>query len=339
MTRKRTKAGARINEVAAAAGVSVMSVSRAMRGVEGVSAATRDRIIEVARQLKYVPNSSARALSVANADLIGISLPTFANDVFGDVLSGMRGTFEQAGYSSVIDTTEYDPDMELAWAERLLAWRPAAMILSGLDHHPALVTRLRERRVPTLEIWDHAPDPIDICVGIDHRAAGALIGEHVAELGYKRPAYVGAPPGRDRRADARVAGLRDVFGPLGRKLIVQGESDPNAFAAGALGTTRVLEHAPDVIFYLNDNMAFGGMMICQQQGLDVPGDIGVAGYNALGITRVLPVQMTTVRTPRRAMGRVGARHLLARIKGVRPERSVALPVTIVEGATTRLQSR
>jgi LacI family gluconate utilization system Gnt-I transcriptional repressor len=94
---------------------------------------------------------------------------------------------------------------------------------------------------------------------------------------------------------------------------------------------------PDVIFYLNDHMAFGGQVACEAKGLSVPHDIGLVGFNALDLSGVLPVPLTTVKTPRRLMGITGARNLLARIHGVQPQKSVALPVEIVEGGTTRLQ--
>lgn len=331
----------RIGDVAAAAGVSLMSVSRALRGVDGVSEATRARILAVARHLDYSPNSNARALSVANSDLIGISLPTFANDVFADILLGMRGTFEQAGYSSVIDTTEYDPHAEWKWAERLLSWRPAAMILTGTDHLPELVERLRASGVPTLEIWDYSADPIDLCVGIDHRAAGGAIGDHAVTLGYRNAVFIGAPEGRDRRADNRRRGLEDAFARVQDGTVrTIGLSNPNAFANGAQGMREALSlPGPpiDIAFFLNDHMAFGGMMACGELGLSVPGDIGVAGFNQLGLTAVLPVPLTTVATPRHQMGVTGARHLLARIHGVRPKRAIALPVKVLPGATTALR--
>jgi len=104
----------KIEDVAKRANVSIMSVSRAIRGVEGVSEKKRVEILKIARQMKYMPNSNARSLAVANSNLIGISLPTFAGEVFGDILKGMRQTFDQAGYSSVIDTTEYSRDAELS---------------------------------------------------------------------------------------------------------------------------------------------------------------------------------------------------------------------------------
>lgn len=343
-TRSRRRKAARIEDVAAVAGVSAMTVSRALRGVDGVSERKRAEILRIATRLNYVPNSNARSLAVANSNLIGISLPTFANDVFADILSGMRGTFENAGFSTVIDTTEYRETTELAWVERLLSWRPAAVILTGIDHHPQVRERLRAGRVPTLEIWGHSEDPIDLCVGIDHAAAGELIGSRMVELGYRAPAFVGAPAGRDTRADLRVTGLNRAFADVAEMPVQElrpALDDASAFEVGFAALNALLETdraLPDVVFFLNDHMAFGGLMACERHGLSVPMDMGLVGFNALPMTRVLPVSLTTVRTPRTQMGIMGAQRLLARIHGVTPPRSTALPVQVIEGGTTRPQA-
>ena len=337
MVRRPRDVTSGIYAVAAEAGVSVMTVSRAMRGVEGVSIARREAILQIARRLNYVPNSNARALSKANADLVGISVPNLLNDVFADVLQGMRGTIQKAGYYTVIDTTEYDAEVELRWVSRLLSWRPAALILTGIDHHPDLAPMLRTAGVATLETWDFCPDPIDICVGLDHVAAGEDIGRFVEGLGYRAPAFVGAHPGTDPRADARVRGLEKVFGA---PLLRVGADTDNAFLMGAGGARDLLrDHQPDVVFFLNDLMAFGGMTVAQELGLGVPDDIGVVGFNALGLNSVLPVPLTTVSTPRHRMGVTGAGNLLARMNGVEVTRAVALPVRVEPGGTTRLQGR
>lgn len=330
----------KIEDVAQKANVSIMSVSRAIRGVEGVSEKKRAEILKIARQMKYMPNSAARSLAVANSNLIGISLPTFAADVFAEILNGMRQTFDTAGYSSVIDTTEYDSTAELNWIRRLLSWQPAAIILTGTDHHPETRELLKASPIPVLEIWDHTDDPIDICVGIDHFEAGRLIGEHAIEMGYQRPAFVSTPRGHDKRADARLAGIRHVFSQQRSTPVLA--SRPllgNAFVTGFEGTKTLLaEHAPDIICYLNDHMAFGGLMCCQAQGLSVPEDIGVVGFNGLDLGSVLPIKLTTVRTLRRLMGITGARNLLARINGVPTEQSIVLPLELQPGQTTRPQT-
>jgi len=330
---------AKIEDVAEKAGVSIMTVSRAIRGVEGVSEKKRAAILKIARQLKYVPNSNARSLAVANSNLVGISLPTFAGEVFAEILNGMRQTFDKAGYSSVIDTTQYAKEAELDWVRRLLTWQPAAIILSGIDHHPETRKLLNASPIPVLEIWDHSTDPIDICVGIDHFKAGQVIAEHAASLGYRKPAFVGALKGYDNRADARLNGIREVFQRHNEdRVIAQRLPFANAFASGFEGTNSLLEsEKPDVIFYLNDHMAFGGLMACQQHGLSVPQDMGIIGFNSLDLTTGLPIKLTTIRTPRRLMGITGARNLLARINGIEVERTVILPVELVEGETTCTQ--
>ncbi|MGC3938620.1 LacI family DNA-binding transcriptional regulator [Roseobacter sp. EG26] len=329
----------KIEDVAAKANVSIMSVSRAIRGVEGVSEKKRAEILKIARELKYVPNSNARSLAVANSNLIGISLPTFAGEVFADILNGMRKTFESAGYASVIDTTEYSPDAELNWVRRLLSWQPAGIILTGTDHRPETVELLRAAPIPVLEIWDEAENPIDICVGIDHFKAGQIIGEHAVALGYERPAFVSTARGHDTRADARLDGVREVFGRL--KSVAVASSRPeagNTFATGFEGTAALLsDDPPDIICYLNDHMAFGGMMCCQSRGLSVPEDIGIVGFNELDLASVLPMQLTTVRTLRKLMGIVGARNLLARINGAKTDVKTVLPIEFVAGQTTRQQ--
>lgn len=330
----------KIEDVARRADVSIMSVSRAIRGVEGVSEKKRAEILKIARQMKYMPNSAARSLAVANSNLIGISLPTFAADVFAEILNGMRQTFDTAGYSSVIDTTEYNSESELNWVRRLLSWQPAAIILTGTDHHPETRELLRASPIPVLEIWDHTDDPIDICVGIDHFMAGQLIGEHAVSLGYQRPAFVSTPRGHDKRADARLEGIRRVFSQQRAAPVIAARPPlGNAFVTGFEGTKNLLaDHAPDIICYLNDHMAFGGLMCCQAQGLSVPDDIGVVGFNGLDLGSVLPIKLTTVRTLRRLMGITGARQLLARINGVPTERITTLPLELQPGQTTRMQT-
>lgn len=339
----RRKGECRIEDIARMAGVSTMSVSRALRGVEGVSEATRAKIQRIAELMNYVPDSSARSLSQPTSNLIGISVPTLFNDVFAEMLAGMRGTFQSAGYETVIDTTDYDSAAELEWIERLLSWRPAAVILTGGHREPALRKRLIERTVPTLELWQHSKAPIDICVGIDHYAAGFSIGNYVAGLRYRRPAFVGAPQNRDQRAEERLLGFSRAFDFDSIDAVLTARPiETNAFEAGRTGTRTLLLDAarprPDVIFFLNDHLAFGGLMACHELGLDVPSDIGIVGFNALGLTKVLPLAMTTVSTPRRLMGIIGARNLLARIKGAIVTPSLCLPVEIIAGETTRLQS-
>ena len=195
-----------------------------------------------------------------------------------------------------------------------------------------------QSKIPTLEVWDISDDPIDVCVGIDHVGAGRDMGEHLLALGYCRPAYVGVATGRDPRAETRFRGLSDAFAALGRPFVNNTRvNGPSSFETGRDGCALALDcegETPDVVCFLNDHLAFGGLMECAARGLDVPKDMGIVGFNDLGINTVLPQRLTTSKTPRTLIGTTGAKLLIAALRGVRNDRTIELPVKIVAGETT-----
>ncbi|MEM1130967.1 MAG: LacI family DNA-binding transcriptional regulator [Pseudomonadota bacterium] len=328
----------KIEDVARAAGVSTMSVSRALRGVEGVSDTTRARIVEIADRLGYVPSRLAGSLAQATSNLVALSVPTLFDAVFAEIIGGMRETLSHAGFETIIETSDYDPAREAAWVERMIEWSPAALVLTGVDHAPGVSARLREGGITVMEVWDVAPDPIDLNVGIDHRLAGEEMGRHLLSLGYRAPAYIGIPEGRDPRAEKRRMGLEHAFLDAGVRLRAVRNDTPPSFEAGHQGAERALAMSPrpDVLCFLNDHLAFGGLMACTARGVDVPGDIGIAGFNGLNINNVLPRRLTTSVTPRALMGKTAARMLVAAVRGVRAaETRRAMPCRLDPGATTR----
>ena len=110
-----------------------------------------------------------------------------------------------------------------------------------------------------------------------------------------------------------------------------------SFLAGKIGTVDLMarNNRPDIIFYVNDHLAFGGLAACQSLGIRVPHDVGLFGFNSLDLTSVMPTPLTTMSTPRREMGILAAQNLISRIRGVRPERVAELSTEIIEGKTTR----
>lgn len=327
---------AKIEDVARAAGVSIMSVSRALRGVDGVSDATRTRITDVAAELGYMPSRLAGSLAQATSNLVCISVPTLFDAVFAEIIGGMRETLSHAGLETIIETSDYDQTREAAWVERMITWSPAALVLSGVDHTEETRDLLRSAEIPVMELWDVTDDPIDMCVGVDHSAVGQAMGEHLATLGYRRPAYIGIALGRDWRSEKRMRGIAEPFRQRGIALTPVNIDAAPSFEAGYEGAHRALssDPRPDVLCFLNDHLAFGGLMACDAAGIDVPGDIGIAGFNGLNITNVLPRRLTTSATPRALMGKTAARMLVAALRSVRTERRVVMPVILDAGATT-----
>ncbi|MEM9677619.1 MAG: LacI family DNA-binding transcriptional regulator [Pseudomonadota bacterium] len=333
------KGGAKIADVARAAGVSIMTVSRALRGVEGVSMAKRDEIIALARELRYSPSSLAGSLAAAHSNLIGVSVPTLDDAVFSEIFETMRNAFLRSGFQTVFDTTDYATHREEEWVERMIAWRPAGIVLSGVDHSPRTKRMLLRSSIPTLEIWSHAQNPIDLCVGIDHFAAGYEMGQYLTGLGYKRPAYIGPRAVYDVRAQQRLDGLKSAFAEMGCTVdpCIR-MAPPLSFEGGRLGMQRLLEgtlNPPDVCCFLNDHMAFGALMECEARGISIPKDMGVVGFNGLRLNSVLNRRITTTATPRAQMGERAASLLIAKISKAATVNTIKLPVKIVPGETTR----
>lgn len=337
--RQRTGKSIKIDDVAREANVSIMTVSRALRDVEGVSDAKRAEIFDIAERLRYQPNFNARSLVNVQSSLIGISFPTLFNDVFAEMLDGMRPTLESAGFTTIVTTNEYDTARELEWIDTVRHWRPAAVVMTGVDHDPQVRRVLRRDQIPTLELWEHTDEPIDLCVGIDHQMAGMQIANAMIELGYMKPAYVGWSHGHDQRSEKRLAGIRAACSAAGiEKVQTARTRGTDHYRAGYSGLKRLVSDSatrPDIVFFHSDHFAFAGMMACEAAGLRVPEDIGIVGFNSLSINTVLPRRITTVETPRRQMGAVGARQLIARINGITGDLSKRFEPRVKFGETTR----
>ncbi|MEO1397922.1 MAG: LacI family DNA-binding transcriptional regulator [Pseudomonadota bacterium] len=339
--------GAKIEDVARAAGVSIMTVSRALRGVEGVSAQKRELIVTLAREMRYSPSSLAGSLAAAHSNLIGVSVPTLDDAVFSEIFETMRMFFLRRGFQTVFDTTDYATAREEDWVERMIAWRPAGIVLSGVDHSPRTKRMLLRSGIPTLEIWSYSDNPIDMCVGIDHFAAGLEMGRFLVDLGYRRPAHIGPRAEYDVRAEQRLDGLKAAFGEYECAVEPCIRMDlPLSFEGGRLGMKRLLDASwhsekmcPDVVCFLNDHMAFGGLIECEARGIDVPQSLGIVGFNGLRLNSVLNRPITTTTTPRAQLGEKAAQLLIAKMSKAATTKTVKLPVTITPGQTTRTITR
>lgn len=327
---------AKIEDVARAAGVSIMSVSRALRGVEGVSEKTRSKIVAEAARLGYRPSRLAGGLSQENSTLIGVSVPTLFDAVFAEILDGMKDGLALAGLETIIETTEYDAAKEEAFVDRMCRWSPAGVILTGAQHSAAARSRLKMEGRPVLEIWDISEEPIDVCVGVDHFAAGYDMGREMAARGYRRPGFVSAAGVRDtcaaRRRDGFAKALAEAGGAGLKRFVEGGRSQ---FESGFAGAGAAFAADVDILYFLNDHLAFGGLMAADAHGVSCPDEIGIVGFNDLRLNKVLPRPLTTTITPRKVMGATAARRLVARINGAATPPVTCLPVEISLGATTR----
>lgn len=326
-----------LSQVAAAAGVSEITASRALRGGGLVAKATADRVQAAARDLNYVPNRLAGTLAGGSSRQVGVILPSLSNSVFADVLNGLEDRLEDAGYQPVLGISNYDPAREQRLIENLLSWRPAGIVIAPADMTEASRALLVRADLPVVEIMDVDATPTDMAVGISHHSAGRAMAHYLLGRGYRRFAYLGHAIDSDLRALARLDGFRGALGEAGQTLAqcltLAGSS---SVKLGREGLARLLAEAgqpPDLVYFSNDDMAVGGVFHCMAAGISVPGDLALAGFNGLEIGQALPVPLTSIASNRAAIGTEAARHLIERFTGGTPEKVSDVGFRLIPGKT------
>jgi LacI family gluconate utilization system Gnt-I transcriptional repressor len=286
--------------------------------------------------LGYMPNRIAGTLASAGSNLIGVVLSSFTNNVFADVLGGIHSVLAPAGYQPVVGVTDYDAAEEERIVASLLAWQPAAMIVTGVNHTAATRLMLERARGRVAEIMDIDSTPLDLAVGFSHRAAGYDTARHLASRGYRRFGYVGLDRSRDPRAEHRYEGMMRGLTEAGIPLVAEAVADfPTSTQGGRKLLAELLEREPtlDAVVFSNDDMAVGGLFHCLAAGIRPREELALFGFNALEIGQSLPVPLSTIRSRRGTIGRVAAARILE--TPLRPAEPTVIDTgyEIVEGAT------
>ena len=323
-----------LRDVSEASGVSEMTVSRVLRNRGDVSDKTRARVVEAAKRLGYVPNRIAGSLASARANLVAVVVPSLSNLVFPEMLAGVEEVLGGTDLQPVVGTTGYDPAIEERVLFQMLSWRPAGVIVAGLEHSAASRAMLAGCGVPVVEVMDVDGDPVDAAVGISHRRAGAAVGEEIAARGYRRVGILGTGADRDHRARKRIEGLDAALAAAGVAVADRmAYSGGSGLAPGRAMTEAMLARTPglDFLYYTSDLTAAGGLLHALEAGLDVGGTLGLAGFNAFALLDGLPRRLATVDSRRREAGQVAARI----VAGLEPGRVVELVPTVRPGDTMR----
>ena len=329
-----------LRDVSEASGVSEMTVRRVLRNKGDVSAATRAKVQDAARRLGYVPNKIAGALASSRVNLVAVVIPSLGNMVFPEVLAGISELFAETELQPVVGVTNYVPETEEKVLFEMLSWRPAGVIVAGLEHSEAARAMLMQAGCPVVEIMDTDGLPVDACVGISHRRAGRFMAEAILAEGYRRIGFLGTKMPMDHRARKRFEGFTRTLGKAGIEIADQEfYSGGSALAKGREMTRTILERSPDLdfLYYSNDMIGAGGLLELLDQGVDVPGKVGLAGFNKVELLDGLPRQLATMDACRREIGTKAAEIVLRRHQT--PEdpsgETVELEPTVSVGDTLR----
>ena len=329
-----------LRDVSEASGVSEMTVSRVLRNKGDVSAATRQKVQDAAKRLGYVPNKIAGALASSHVNLVAVIIPSLGNMVFPEVLAGISEVLEDTDLQPVVGVTDYLPEKEEKVLFEMLSWRPSGVIIAGLEHSEASRAMLRQSGIPVVEIMDTDGEPIDTCVGISHRRAGRKMAEEIIAAGYQKIGFMGTKMPLDHRARKRFEGFTRTLAKAGIEIADQEfYSGGSALAKGREMTAKMIARSPDLdfLYYSNDMIGAGGLLYLLEQGVDIPGQIGLAAFNGVELLDGLPRRLATMDACRREIGVKAAQIIAARNKGLDTENDtiVTLSPTLTPGDTLR----
>ncbi len=308
-----------LQQVAEAAGVTKITVSRYLREPRKVAPATAERIALALAEHAYMPNKQAGMLASGRSRMIAAIVPSLANSVFAETVQGLAEGLQSAGYELMLAASGYSMQREEEQVRAVLGWSPDALAVTGRHHTPAARALLRaaaEAGTPIIEMWDWQPRSAEFTqVGFNHAEVGRAMARHFTEAGHQRLAYVDTGVESDYRAHER--GQAFIAAAKAAAVEAQTLTAPagDAFEAGRAALVQLLDQTGrptvDAMAFANDHLACGAWLEAQQRGLAVPRQLALMGFGDFPLSRQLGGGITSLRPPRYEIGRETAATMLA----------------------------
>jgi len=305
----------RVEDVARVAGVSPITVSRALSYPEKVKEETRKKVADAVAQTGYVVNSFASSLRSGRSSIITVFVSSLLNPHFATSMQGLVDAIEGSRYHLMFAQTGYSEMLEMDMVGSVLPFRPAGVVFTGVVRSDSTRETLRRLGIPVMEMWGNRPDPIDMLIAFSNHESGRLMGDHLGSKGYRRIGYSGHT--KERGAE-RIAGLEAGLAPHGARLVkVVPMEGTRQIPDGVAAFDTIRSEAPDVdaIFFGTDILASGAVLRALELGIDIPRDIAIAGNGNLDFTAHMRPSLTTIHIPSYEMGFEAGRMLLRKLRG------------------------
>lgn len=327
-----------MKDIAEIAGVSKATVSMVMNKKDAsISENTRKKILKIAKEMSYIPNSVARSLSTKKSGTIGIILPDITNPFFSEMARAIEDEAERLKYNIIICNTDNDKDKEEKYIELLISKLIDGVIFMSGGKSNASITILKNNNVPFVlvdrYIEGYKDDYGVFCLNKQGVKDGI---KYLYENGNRKIVFV---KGREnleiskQRLEGYIEAMKD-YGIYDQKYIFEGDFNVEG---GIMATEKVINtfNNLDAIFYSNDMMALGGIKILLRNGYKIPEDISVVGFDNIQISEVIEPELTTISQPIYIMGKKACSILINIIKGeLPPEKQLYFETKLIIRGTT-----
>lgn len=300
-----------MKEVAALAGVSVATVSRALAGSPLVSAETREAVESAVRRAGYTINQAGRGLRLQVSHRLLVLLPTLSNPFFAEIVQALDERAQKSGFSVLVGSTEGSLEREDRLARQLLSGAADGLVLLT-GRLPQALRRPIVAGQRIVAVSEQVPDTTIPLIGIDNKSAAQDATRYLIELGHRRIAHIAGPQG-NVLTRLRIAGYRAALRASGLPFapdLVAGSDFTVESGSRAMQLLLQRTPRPTAVFCANDETAFGAMAMAKQAGLAVPADLSVVGFDDIGYAAFSDPALTTIRQPRRRFGQLAAAILL-----------------------------
>ena len=308
----------RLSDVAEAAGVSTMTVVRALREPDKVAAVTLARVQRVIDETGYTPDLMARGLASNRSGLVAAVVPLLTNSLIAEIVQGLTDALAPSGFHLLLGVSGFSAAEEEVLVRAFLSRRIDGIYLTGIGHTEETVRMLERAAIPVVEGGNLTRQPIDMVVGYSNVQGASEVTRYLIEAGYAPIGYIGAFPRDNDRARDRRRGYELALQRAGRAvdpgLCVETALDIDA---GARAMGELLDRHPKVraAFCSADALAVGALFECQRRRLAVPARIALAGFDDVGIAAQVVPALTTLRIPRYAIGARAGEMIRDRLEG------------------------
>ncbi|MBK8084499.1 MAG: LacI family DNA-binding transcriptional regulator [Devosia sp.] len=325
-----------MEDVARLAGVSPITVSRALSYPEKVREETRLKVADAVAKTGYVVNHFASSLRSGRSSIVTVFVSSLLNPHFADSMQGLIDAFEGSPFHLMFAQTSYSEQFDMDAVGAVLPFRPAGLVFTGVVRSEATRRALGRLGVPVLEMWGARPDPIDMLIGFSNHDAGELMGRHLGACGFRHVAYSGHTV---ERGAERLEGLRTGLAAFGASIeLAYAMEGTRQMSDGMAAFDAILEQLPacDAIFFGTDVLAFGALVRAYDRGIPVPGRVAIAGLGNLEFSQHTRPSLTTLHVGGYEVGREAGRRMLRRLNGAPVDDPiVSHPITLEARGSTR----